>query len=193
MGRSNLTRAEQGAATRARIVEAARQRFAADGYDRATIRAIAADAGVDPSLVMRYYGNKQGLFVAAAEIELRIPDLSHLPRSRSGAGFVEHFLERWEGDDILLALLRTAATNEHAAARMRAIWTAQPLPALTALGMAPRAAAAPIALINALFLGFAYSRYVLKFPPLVKMRRAEIVRWLGPVVQHYLDAQIPGN
>lgn len=182
------TRAEQGVATRARIVAAARQRFAADGYERATIRAIAADACVDPSLVMRYYGNKQGLFVAAAEIELRIPDLGHLPRARAGAALVEHFLDRWEGDDILLALLRTAATNERAAERMRTIWMTQPIPALAALGMAPRSAATPIALINALFLGFAYSRYVLKFPPLARMRRAEIVRWLGPVVQHYLGA-----
>jgi AcrR family transcriptional regulator len=193
MSGSKPTRAQQGVATRSRIVAAARQRFAADGYERATIRAIAADAGVDPSLVMRYFGNKQGLFVAAAEIELRIPDLGHLPRARAGAGLVEHFLDRWEGDDILLALLRTAATNERAAERMRSIWMTQPLPALAALGVPARSAATPIALINALFLGFAYSRYVLKFPPLVKMRRGEIVRWLGPVVQHYLGAELESH
>ena len=45
---------------------AARERFAADGYERATIRAIAADAEIDPSMVMRYYGNKEKLFAAAA-------------------------------------------------------------------------------------------------------------------------------
>ena len=95
MSGSKPTRAERGLATRARIVAAARQRFAADGYERATIRAIAADAGVDPSLVMRYYGNKQGLFVAAAEIELRIPDLGHLPRARAAVyHLLPHTLSR---------------------------------------------------------------------------------------------------
>lgn len=184
------TRAQRGEATRARIVDAARQRFAADGYERATIRAIATDAGIDPSLVMRYYGNKQGLFVAAAEIDLRIPDLEKVPRAKVGTALVEHFLDRWEGDDVLLALLRTAATNERAAERMRTIWSKQPLPALASLGVSGEDMAAPVALINALFLGFAYSRYILKLPPLVKMRRAEIVRWLGPVVDRYLAAQL---
>ena len=115
MKREKPTRAQRGEATRARILEAARQRFAADGYDRATIRAVAADAGIDPSLVMRYFGNKQGLFLAAAEFDLRIPDLRKVPRKSVGTALAEHFVGRWEGDDILVALLRTAATNEHAA------------------------------------------------------------------------------
>ena len=186
MKRTKLTRAQRGEATRARIVDAARQRFAADGYERATIRAIAADAGIDPSLVMRYFGNKQGLFVAAAEFDLRLPDLSRVPRSKVGAALVAHFVERWEADDILLALLRTAATHPGAAERMRTIWSTQPVPAPAVLGARPQASATPVALINALFLGFAYSRYILELQPLVSMSRAEIVRWLGPVVQRYL-------
>lgn len=184
------TRQQQGEATRARILDAARQRFASDGYERATIRAIAAEAGIDPSLVMRYFGNKQGLFVAAAEIDLRIPDLSDLPRAEVGAALVAHFLRRWEEDDILLALLRTAATNERAAERMRTIWAQQPLPAMTAIGVEPESAAARAALINSQFLGFAYSRWILKMPPLAKMPRAEVVQWLGPVIQHYLYGEI---
>ena len=66
-------------ATRAAILEAARERFAADGYERATIRAIARDAGIDPSMVMRYYGNKEGLFAAASEFDLRLPALGAVP------------------------------------------------------------------------------------------------------------------
>lgn len=185
MKRMKQTRAEQGEATRRRIIEAARQRFAADGYERATIRTIAADAGIDPSLVMRYFGDKPGLFVAAVRIDLRLPDVSRMPRAEVGAALVEHFVLRWEEDDILLALLRSAATHPHAAERMRTAWSSQPVPVLTALGEAS-ASAAPIALINALFLGFAYSRYILQLPPLVAMTRAEIVQWLGPVVQRYL-------
>src|SRR5436190_14098251 len=84
-------------ATRAAILGAARERFAADGYERATIRAIAADAGIDPAMVMRYYGSKDRLFAAAAEFDLRLPDLTSVPRTRLGETLVGHFLDRWEG------------------------------------------------------------------------------------------------
>jgi AcrR family transcriptional regulator len=52
----------RSAATRANILRAAQARFASDGYHKATIRAIAAAADIDPSMVMRYYGNKAALF-----------------------------------------------------------------------------------------------------------------------------------
>ncbi len=190
MNRERPTRAEQGEATRASILAAARQRFAADGYERATIRAIAIEAGIDPSLVMRYFGNKEGLFVAAAEIDLRMPDLGKVPRNKLGAALVEHFLHRWESDDILKALLRAAATNEPAAERMRTIWARQPAPAMAAIGLDPRTAGRRAALISSQFLGFAYSRWILKLPPLAGMSRADAVRWLAPVIQHYLFGKI---
>src|SRR5689334_23512502 len=90
-------------ATRAAILAAARERFAADGYERATIRAIAADADIDPSMVMRYYGSKGKLFAAAAAFDLRLPDLDALPVGQLGALLVAHFLDRWESDDTLMA------------------------------------------------------------------------------------------
>ncbi|MGA9421980.1 MAG: TetR family transcriptional regulator [Rhodanobacteraceae bacterium] len=179
------SRAKQGEATRARILSAARQRFASDGYERATIRAIAADAGIDPSLVMRYFTNKQGLFVAAADIDLRLPQLRGVPREKVGVVLVEHFLDRWQEDDILEALLRTAATNKRAAERMRTIWSTQPGPTLSAAG-ANSKPATRAALINGLFLGFAYARFILELPPLVTMSHAGAVRWLAPIVQRYL-------
>nr|BFE85124.1 hypothetical protein GCM10020093_077250 [Planobispora longispora] len=70
--------------TKTLILAAARERFAADGYERATIRAIAADAKIDPSMVMRYFGNKDKLFAAAADVDLRLPDLAALPARRWG-------------------------------------------------------------------------------------------------------------
>jgi AcrR family transcriptional regulator len=182
---SKSSRAQQGEATRARILAAARQRFASDGYERATIRAIAADAGIDPSLVMRYFTNKQGLFVAAADIDLRLPELHGVPRERVGVVLVEHFLDRWQEDDILQALLRTAATNKRAAERMRKIWSTQPGPALAAATVNSKPATRA-ALINGLFLGFAYARFILELPPLTTMSRADAVTWLAPIVQRYL-------
>jgi len=191
MQRKPSIRARQGEATRAGIISAARQHFATEGYERATIRAIAADAGIDPSLVMRYFGNKQGLFVAAADIDLRLPDLGKLPPRDAAAAFVRHFLLRWEEDDVLPALLRTAATNEGAAQTMRSIMAAQAIPAVAAACNDPKTAPVRAALIASQFLGFAYCRYVLKAPPAVAMSNAAIVKWLGPTVHGYLFSDVP--
>jgi AcrR family transcriptional regulator len=174
-------------ATRAAILAAAREQFAAGGYRAATIRAIASAAGIDPAMVIRYFGNKEKLFAAAAEFDLRLPDLSALPRSAVGAALVEHFLDRWETDEALMALLRTAATNEAVAERMRAIFGAQVAPVIARLTGEPRAAAAARAgLVATQVLGLALCRYVLKLPPVVALKRAEIVRRVGPTIQAYL-------
>lgn len=174
-------------ATRATILAAAREHFAAHGYQGATIRAIAAAAGIDPALVMRYYGNKEGLFAAAAEFDLRLPDLGALAREQVGAALVTHFLDRWDGDETLMALLRAAVTNEAAAERMQAIFATQLVPLITRLRGEPRSAAAPRAgLIATQILGLALCRYVLRLPPVVGLKRAELVRRVGGTVQAYL-------
>src|SRR5690242_21500 len=85
-------------ATRSRILGAARRLFAAEGFERTTVRAVAAAASIDPALVLRYFGSKEQLFAAAAAFELRLPDPAISPRDRLGATLVAHFLDRWEGD-----------------------------------------------------------------------------------------------
>ena len=67
------TRARNAQETRADILAAARARFGAEGYERTTLRGVAADVGVDPALVIRYFGSKQDLFAAAAEFTLDLP------------------------------------------------------------------------------------------------------------------------
>ncbi|MEO6743736.1 MAG: TetR family transcriptional regulator, partial [Caldimonas sp.] len=176
-------------ATKAAILAAAREQFAASGYQAATIRAIAAAAAIDPAMVMRYFGNKEALFAAAAEFDLRLPDVGHLPRSAVGQALVGHFLDRWEGDEALMALLRSAVSNEPAAERMRAIFASQLGPLVARLRGGSRAAAATSAgLIATQILGLALCRFVLKLPPVVGLRRAQIVEQVGTTVQRYLDA-----
>ena len=176
-------------ATKAAILAAAREQFAASGYQAATIRAIAAAAAIDPAMVMRYFGNKEALFAAAAEFDLRLPDVSDLPRSAVGQALVGHFLDRWEGDEALMALLRSAVSNEPAADRMRAIFASQLGPLVARLRGGSRAAAATSAgLIATQILGLALCRFVLKLPPVVGLRRAQIVEQVGATMQRYLDA-----
>jgi AcrR family transcriptional regulator len=190
MNTSNETAApapRRSDATKAAILAAARETFAASGYQAATIRTIAAAAAIDPAMVMRYFGNKERLFAAAAEFDLRLPDLSALPRNTIGAALVDHFLHRWEEDETLMALLRAAVTNATAAERMQAIFATQVAPTIARLRGEPRSVAATRAgLVATQMLGLALCRYVLKLPPVVALKRAEIVRRVGATIQGYL-------
>lgn len=188
---ARTARPRRSAATRAAILAAARDRFAADGYERATIRAIAGDAGIDPSMVMRYYGNKAGLFAAASTIEVHAPDLTHVPRGEAGTRLVRHFLERWECDETLTAMMRVGVTNEAGAERMREVFAEQINPVLAAVCPVPEEARARAGLIASQILGMALCRYVLHLPPAVDLGHEEIVAWLAPTIQRYLTAEHP--
>jgi AcrR family transcriptional regulator len=176
-------------ATRSAILAAARERFASDGYERATIRAIAADAGIDPAMVMRYYGTKEKLFAATAEFDLRLPDPRTLPRDQIGALAVTIFLERWESDDTLMALLRAGVTNEAAAERLRGIFATQVAPAVAAVVPDRSEMATRSGLVASQLLGLALTRYVLRLPPVAAMSRDEVVRWVGPTIQRYITGR----
>jgi AcrR family transcriptional regulator len=179
--RSDLTRAE--------IMRAAQARFAADGYHRATIRAIAADANIDPSMVMRYYGTKARLFASAVDIDLRLPDLAAIPKRRLGEALVAHFLARWEGDpadDALLILLRSAATDDAAAERMRTIFGQQLAPAINRIVTDPAEAARRAGLVATQMLGLALCRQILRLPPVAALPPDTVVATVGPTIQRYL-------
>jgi len=177
--------------TREAILTAARERFASDGYERATIRAIARDANIDPSMVMRYYGNKEGLFAAAVSIDLKMPDVAALPREEVGWTLVAHFLAMWEENEVLTALLRVGATNPAGAERMQEIFRDQMMPVAYAVCPDPQQAPARAALAAAQLLGLALTRYVLRFPPTVELSREEFTAWLAPTLQRYLTAPSP--
>ncbi|KUH83015.1 MULTISPECIES: TetR family transcriptional regulator [unclassified Mycobacterium] len=172
--------------TKAVILAAARERFAADGYDRATIRAIAAEARIDPAMVMRYFGSKEQLFASAAEFDLELPDLTQVSRDRLGAAVAAHFLDRWERDNALVILLRVGVTNNAVAERMRTMFAAQLAPAIARAIENPQNAAVRAGLVASQVLGMALCRYVLGFGPLANMSRADVIDWIGPTLQRYL-------
>ena len=177
-----------GEATKTAILEAARERFAAEGYG-ATIRGIAADARVDPAMVMRHFGSKERLFAAAASFDLHLPDLTGVPRGRIGPALVTHFLERWEDDDTLKALLRAAVSHPAAAARLRAILDRQLVAAMVPLFPSRAEAARRAGLVASQMLGLALTRYLLRLPPVVALDRAAVIEWLGPTIQRYLSGR----
>src|SRR3984957_21054212 len=72
------SRAEQRRRTEARILGAAAQAFLTAGYERTTIRAVASAAGVDPGLVIHYFGSKQELFRRVIDAA-PVPEVSGTP------------------------------------------------------------------------------------------------------------------
>ncbi|MGW2647659.1 TetR/AcrR family transcriptional regulator [Streptomyces sp. NPDC001393] len=190
-GSTKTNQARRSDATRTAILDAARERFAADGYERATIRAIARDAHIDPSMVMRYYGSKEGLFAAAVALDLRLPDLTQAPREEVGRTLVAHFLDLWEGNEELTAVLRVGATNPAGAERMQGIFRDQLLPLAAQVCPDPDQVPARAALCAAQLLGLALTRYVLRLPAARELPRTELLAWLGPTVQRYLTAPNP--
>ena len=136
-------------------------------------------------MVMRYYGNKDKLFAAAAEFDLRFPVLATTDRGEVGRSLVRHFLERWEGDEALVILLRSSTTNAEAAQRMREIFGTQLQP-LVASFVPAAESGARAGLIATQIMGLALCRFVLRLPPVVEMSRDEVVEWIGPTIQRYL-------
>ncbi|WP_405179399.1 TetR family transcriptional regulator [Nocardia sp. NBC_01377] len=180
--------ARRSDATRAAILDAARARFAAEGYRKATVRAIAADAAIDPSMVMRYFGNKEGLFAAAVEISLDLPDLSGVDPDGMGELLIRRFLGVWEespGNEVMLTLLRTAITDDSVADRARAVFAEQVTPAVLRVGD-PTDAPRRSGLIATQLLGLALCRYILRLPPVLALTPEEIVTDLAPTLQRYL-------
>lgn len=179
-------------ATRERLVAAARKAFSERGFERTTVREIAADAGVNPALINRYFGGKEELFAEAVSIDLAFPNLSQVDRSLLGETLVAHFFQRWEGqrdDDLLRVLIRTAATNPEAAARIRAILADQ-VGAMVNRVAGPARARERACLIATQILGLAYARYVLGLTN-EDVPQATILKMVGGTIQRYLVDDLP--
>jgi AcrR family transcriptional regulator len=182
--------------TREAILEAARSRFADLGYDAASIRGIAADAGVDPALVHHFYGTKEKLFVTAmrfpavpSEILGRVwsgdPD-------RLGETIVRTVLEIWGAEETReqsLALLRSAVTNEQAATMIRGFVTSAIVGAVAAASE-QEDAALRASLVASQILGLAIARFVIGIEPLASASPDDLVAAIAPTIQRYLTGDV---
>ena len=174
-------------ATSDRILDEALSSFAGRGYEQATIRAIAAEAGIDASMVMRYFGSKAGLFAAAASVNLGPPDLRSVPARRRGELLVRHFVDGWESApsaDTMMLLLKTAVTDDAVAEQVQTNFDRLVGVPVAALGVPD--ADRRSALIVAQLLGVVVSRYILHHEPLVSMPVDELVAEISPTIQRYL-------
>ncbi|BCJ28295.1 TetR family transcriptional regulator [Actinocatenispora sera] len=158
MGSTHVARAEQRRRTQGRIVAAARRLFAEHGYDRTTIRAIAAEAKTDPGLVMRYFESKEKLFARVAVVDQHEPiagtpeQIAELLLASLGAKVAAEPVAA-------LAAIRSMFTHPEAAREVRAAMLAEQRQA--AETMDEEDAALRTGLIGALTLGTVIGRYLL--------------------------------
>ncbi len=189
--------------TREAILDSARGQFAEHGYDGATIRAIAAAAGVDPALVHHFYGSKERLFAAAMQlpvvpsevISAALAEAGRGPGESAGQHLVRSALAMWESAELrgaFAALLRSALTSPPAAVMLREFLTEailQPVASLAG-GTDPESTPFRASLIASHMLGLALTRYVLQFGPVAAASADDLAAAIGPAIDRYLTGDI---
>jgi AcrR family transcriptional regulator len=180
-------------ATRDAILTVARRRFASRGYDATSLRAIATEAKVDPALLIHYFGSKEGLFVAATGLPAGLPEtfqsLAALPVPDAAEALVRTYLQVVDSDksrNAILALVRSAVSNEKAATMFREFVTAALLTIIARLTSHPDAHLRA-SLIAAQLVGIAMLRHVIRLEPVAKASPDQIVTLVAPVIEHYLQ------
>jgi AcrR family transcriptional regulator len=184
-----MARTRKPEASRAAIIAAARRQFGANGFERTTIRSVAAEAAVDPALVIHYFRSKDGLFAEASRLDITLPDLTGVPADRVVDALLPLFVELWGPSGPLLPMLRAASTSRAAADALLGVFEARVAPAL--MRAARDHARERAALIGAQLLGIAVSRFILGAPSVRDMDEATLAQWLRPVIAHYLTCDAP--
>lgn len=182
--------------TRGAILAAARARFAEAGYDGTRLRDVAADAGVDVALVSYFFGNKDGLFAASMALAVNPAELVDALLQEGtedlGERLLRLFLGLWDDPRRgapLLALVRSAATNERAAELLRGFVEHEILGRLaTAIDLPePRLRAA---LAGSQMVGLAMARYVVRVEPIASCDPETLVAAMSPTLQRYLAGDV---
>jgi AcrR family transcriptional regulator len=180
--------------TRQDILDAARARFATDGFAATTIRRVAADAGVNPSLVMQFFNSKAELFGAVMSITpkalARIATVFEGPDEHLGERVVRAHLEVWDGapedSEPLLAMLRGAIANEQAGAQLREFLQARLVDAMGSGRAEDPLAALRAGVASSMLVGIIVGRRLVGVPILAEADTETLVALLAPAIQEVL-------
>jgi AcrR family transcriptional regulator len=185
--------------TRGEIVEAAKRVFAAKGYDGASLRAVAREADVDPALVHHYFDGKASLFVAAMALpfdprtiqEHERPAAIAAPGTSAGVIVITGFLTMWDHAEgtgsSFAACVAGMASSISVADAMREfvaerVWNNIPINE----GEDEVLARQRQALVSSQLMGLAFTRYILRVPPISTATPSEIASWAGPTLDRYM-------
>jgi AcrR family transcriptional regulator len=178
--------------TREAIAEAARRGFAELGYDRTTIRGVAEEAGIDPALVMHYFGSKQKLFLAVMELPFdpgrELPPLLAGPRSQAGlrlARFAVGVMEDPRARTVLIGILRAAASEPEAARLTRELIAGQIVAAFSE-SLTVDQPELRANLVASQVVGLVIARHVIQVEPLASLDSEALIEAIAPNLQRYL-------
>ena len=182
------SRDERRKRTEAGILDAARALFADTGFERTTIRAVAAAAGVDPALVMQYFGSKEGLFAAAATWSDDAQTVLTASREQVPAAALHDMIEKFEHGDreAAVALMRNCLTHPEAGRIMRDEVMCERATAIAG-AIGGDDAELRAALVGACMIGLGMARYVLELPGLSTASPEDVVRLMEPALRALVD------
>jgi len=178
------------------ILNAAREPFAERGFERTTIRAVAARSGVDPATVLHHFETKEHLLDAALELPIDPRALVKLIAEnpgREGEALLTGVLALWEAPATrlqLIALLRIGTSHERAATAVRQLFTREVIGPLASQLTGPDAdlraglAATQIA-------GLALLRFIISIAPVAQADPTTLVELVGPTIQGYISPTTP--
>jgi AcrR family transcriptional regulator len=184
--------------TREAILAAAREAFADRGFDAASIRSIAAAAGVDPALVHHYFGTKDQLFLDTLQAPFdpgeRISAVIAMGTDGVGERLVRMMITLWDSPagGPITAILRSAVSNEQFARMMREFLTHRILRRIVRdLDLDPAEGMVRASLVASQVAGLIMARYILKVEPLASMAGEPLAAIVGPTLQRYLFDPLP--
>jgi AcrR family transcriptional regulator len=194
---SAVGRRPGNADTRGEIIEAAKRVFAAKGYDGASLRGVAREAGVDPALVHHYFDGKASLFVAAMALPFDPRQVkSHaMAPDYSGARTIESFLSMWDAaqgsgssfGSCVSAMAASAsvadAIREFVNERVWSVVNREE-------GESDAVRRQRTAMVSSQLMGLAFTRYILRVPPMSTASPHEIGSWVGPTLDRYVKGPL---
>ena len=178
------------------VLDAARELFSELGFERTTMRAVAARAGVDPALIYHYFGDKDGLLFAAlqppADAAAVFAGLT-AAADRTGEELVRRLIGLWEERpevrEQMVAIIRTGLSHDRAAGLLRDILSSLILAALGDV-LAKDRRELRVALIGSQVGGLMLARYILQVPGAAAASPEDLVQAVGPTLQRYLTGDI---
>lgn len=188
MPATSLPRDERRRRTEAAILDAARELFADTGFERATIRGVAAKAGIDPALVMQYYGSKEQLFAEAARWPSEHESVLDASREDLPTAALQDLFTRFEGEgkEAAAALMRNCLTHPAAVTVMR-----DEVMCDRAAGVAETLggddADLRAGLLGACMMGLGMARYLIALPAVANASQEEIERLMAPALRALVD------
>ncbi|TGD86226.1 TetR/AcrR family transcriptional regulator [Mycolicibacterium sp. CH28] len=182
---------------RDRILTNARELFARNGFDKTSVRAIAAASGVDSALVHHYFGTKQQLFAAAINIPIDpmtvLGPLRETPVEDLGRVLPSILLPLWDsemGTGLLATLRSLLAGSEVGLIRsfLQEVITAEIAPRVD---NPPGSGPLRVQFVASQLLGVAIARYIVRVEPFASLAPERVAETIAPNLQRYLTGELP--